>query len=302
MKTYVIGHKNPDTDSVVSTLALAALEGFVPARAGSFNKETEYVLNRFGFSTPEPLPKEEKKVVLVDTNGNPEELAEGISLEEITAIYDHHKLCGLKTIEPVTVLIEPVGATATIISDMFDLRDLTPKPEVASILISGIISDTLNFSSPTTSDRDRMAVENLNQIARLDVDKLAEEMFAAKSDISGMDTEELLTKDYKVFEMSGKKVGIGVWETVLPDKVLERKEDIAEALKLEKNKSGLGYAYFAIIDIIGQHAQIISGSGADSKKAESAFGGKAKDGILLVEGVVSRKKQIVPALEKEMGK
>lgn len=302
MTTYVVGHKNPDTDSIVSAIALSELEGYKPARSGDLNKETVFVLNTFKVSVPEPLPAGEKNVVLVDNNGNPDELADGIDVNKIISVYDHHKLGGLKTTEPITVWVEPVGSTATLISELYDLRDITPQPEIAGILLSGIISDTLNFTSPTTCDRDHLAAEKLNKIAKVNMDKLAKDMFASKSDISDVATENLITKDYKIFEMSGKKVGVGVWETIIPHTVLKRSEDIVRALEAERKEGGLDYIFFAVVDILQKTAYFIVPSGKEAIVVEAVFPGKVTGNTLVVEGVVSRKKQIVPPLEKYFSK
>lgn len=301
MKTYVVGHKNPDTDSIVSAIALAQLEGFEPVKAGKINKETEYVLDLCHLEEPGDLPKGEKKIILVDHNETAQ-MSENVNQEEILAIYDHHKLSGLCTREPITVWIEPVGSTATLISDLYNLRKKSPDQKTATLLIAAIISDTINLASPTTCDRDTKAIETLNKIAKINLDELVKNMFAVKSDISDISTKELLSRDYKVFEMNGKKVGIGVWETVNPKSILERKDDIITLLGQKKKEENLDRIYFAAVDIAKNESHIFIQGDEEKKIAEVVWGGQTKDQILYRPLIVSRKKQMVPPLEKYFAK
>lgn len=299
MKTYVVGHKNPDTDSIVSAIAYSSIEGgCIPARAGNLNKETEYVLNRFGFEVPVMLPDDAKEVILVDTNGNSEEMAEGLSAEKVKEVIDHHKLGGLVTATPIEVYIKPYGSTATLIKMFSDGHKKDLDKKTAGILLAGIISDTLNFKSPIATEKDKKAAAELAKISGVDPDELAEKMFAAKSDISDVQTDDLVSKDYKVFDMSGKKVGVGVWETTKPQTVLERKDEIAKSLAEKKKKDGLSCILFGAVDILGGKSHFCLSDGDDKKVAEKVFGGTAVDGVLEARGVVSRKKQMIPPLEK----
>lgn len=300
MPIYVCGHKNPDTDSVISAIGLCVLRPFgmaeyVPVRAGEVNKETAYVLKRFKFKAPAIIPEEAKRVVLVDHN-SPQEMSEYIKPNEIVGIFDHHKLSGPFTDEPVEVTMRSVGSTCSIIAALMQKYEIEPEAELAGALLCGILSDTLKFTSPTTTDEDRGIAAWLNNYAGIDINKTAEEMFEAKSSLVGIKASDLITKDYKVFEMSGQKIGIGVWETIKPRAVLARKKEILAALA--KQKDGLDYIYFAVIDILKQKAHFFIVSDKEKHPAEGIFKGKVKAGILEVPDVVSRKKQIVPAFEK----
>ena len=299
MSTYIVGHKSPDTDSVISAIALAALlgEGNVPARTDDLNKETEYILTRFGLETPKTLPESAASIIMVDHN-SPEEASEWVTPEKIRAIYDHHRLGGGFTASPVPVRIETIGSTSSLVAKMYREQRAELAKNLAGALICGILSDTLKFTSPTTTDEDKEIVEWLNTIASIDLENTAQAMFMAKSDVGGLSAADLLTADYKVFDMSGQKVGVGVWETVLPDAVMSRSEEIMEALKAEKEKSGLDYIFFAVVDILKQVAYFFMCSEKETEVAESVFNASAKKGIVTAEGVVSRKKQIIPPLEK----
>ncbi len=302
MNTYVVGHKNPDTDSVVAAIAFAEFETAVgkpcsPAIAGAPNKETAYVLDRFGVVTPGLLPDEEKKVIVVDVN-EPSQLADNVKPEEIAGVLDHHKLGGLATAEPIYVRIEPLGSTSTLVARMFRAEGFDIPETIAKLLLAGILSDTLNFNSPTTTDMDKETAEFLNKTAKVDMDSLAKEMFKAKSDLTGISSEELVKADYKVFDINGKKVGIGVFETVHPVAALERQADLIDALGKKKTADGLDYIFLSIIDILGEAAYTITASDEDKALVSKAFDTIEKDGALFSPGIVSRKKQIVPAIEK----
>ncbi len=302
MKTYIVGHTNPDTDSVVSAVALAELKkamgkDFEAAVAGDLNKETLLVLTKFGFTVPALIPSGEKSVVLVDHN-ECDQIHGNVETEQIVGIFDHHKLGGLATSGPISVTMRPVGSTATIIYGSYEKHNVAPSKEVAGILLSGVISDTLKLTSPTTTDRDREVVAALATITGVNIDELATELFAAKSDISAMTTAELIGKDYKVFNLADKKVGIGVWETVLPAVVFERKAEILEALATKKSADQLDYILFAVIDILEQKGDFVVVGEDEKALVEAAFGGTTTDSILDCPGVLSRKKQIVPAIEE----
>ncbi|NTU69728.1 manganese-dependent inorganic pyrophosphatase [bacterium] len=297
MKTYTIGHKNPDTDSIVSAIAAANLFNFIPAKAGEINKETKYILDAFNFDIPVDLPLEEKMVVLVDHNSPEESLAD---TEELLAIYDHHKLGNPHTSEPINVRIETLGSTATLIAKMYKEKGVIPPKEIASILICAIMSDTLKFTSPTTTEEDKNIAEELNKIAQIDIDQVSREMFEAKSDISDITTEELLSKDYKVFDMAGKKVGIGVWETVNTKVILDRKTEILEKLESLKEKDSLDFVYFAAVDILEGNSELFIINEEAGRIATKAFNAETVDSVMYLKGVVSRKKQITPKIEEAL--
>lgn len=302
MSVYVVGHKNPDTDSIVSAIAVANLkldsaENYIPARTGEINKETKYVLERFNLEIPQMLPEGEKRLVLVDHN-NPNEGPDDLKTEEITAVIDHHKLVAPVTNEPVLVQIWPVGSTPTMLLHLFKEGGVEISKDLAGAMIATIISDTLNLSSPTTTEKDRKAIVELNEIAGVDLNELADEMFKAKSDISDISTEELLKKDYKVFEMGGKKVGIGVWETVLPQVILSRKTEILEKLSEIKSKDGLDFIFFYSVDILNTKSDLYIAGEGEEGVARGVYSTEIADGVMELPGVVSRKKQMTPLIEK----
>lgn len=307
MGKITIGHINPDTDTVCSPIAYSWFLNeklklqTAPKVAGELNKETKFVLQKFGIPTPEILNKftEGDEVILLDTN-NPEELIEGIESAKIIEIVDHHKLVGgLTTNEPIKITIKPLACTATIVWQIMKDSGVKELPkEIAGIMLCAILSDTLKFRSPTTTDEDKKAVDELNVICNEDLDKLSEEMFTAKSDLTGMSIKDILTVDSKVFPMGDKKVRISVLETTKPQNALTIKSElISEMLKM-KNEEKFDHFFFFVVDILNSEASLFVTDDIEKNLAEEAFGQKFSEDLLKLSGVVSRKKQIVPPLEK----
>lgn len=302
----VFGHITPDTDSTCAPIVYAwFLNEFleVPAKAyvtGSLNKETAYVLDYFEVETPEVIESlsENDEVVIVDTN-NPEELPDGIKSAQIAEIIDHHKLVGgLTTESPISITMKPLGCSSTIVWQMIDeYEDVVMPASMAGLLLAGIISDTLKFTSPTTTQDDKDAAEVLAEIAAVSVDELAEKMFAAKSDLSGMSASDIVTMDSKVFEMSGKKLRVSVLETTNTEIAKSMKDELLSAMvsKIEEEKSE--HMFFFIVDIIAGNADLLVSDTQAKSLAEKAFSKEFVDDYMHLPGVVSRKKQMIPALE-----
>ncbi len=301
----VIGHISPDTDATCSAIAYAWLLNHLnhdatPYVAGSLNKETEFVLKKFAIDTPEVLSSfpAESKVAIVDTN-NPKELIDGIENTQIVGIVDHHKLFGgLTTESPIYVTIQPLACTCTIIWNIMKDQGVSELPEdIAGIMLSAILSDTLKFTSPTTTDKDKEAAHELAKICKNDIDTLSEEMFKAKSDLSGLSPEDILTTDSKIFEFGSKPVRISVLETTAPDNALQMSEELKTAMESLKASEKLDHIFFFVVDILKTEATLIVTSDSEKEIAEKAFNASFSDDLLTLPGVVSRKKQIIPALE-----
>lgn len=302
----VIGHKNPDTDSIVSAIAGAeylekALGRDAKAyRAGVLNNETKFILEKWGVEAPEELNSsvQVESVCLVDHNES-SQLADGIDHSKVDFVVDHHKVA-IITEKPLFMRLEVLGSTSSLLAKMFFEKNVLPSETVSKLLLSGILSDTLNFTSPTTTDEDKELATKLNEVAKLDMESYVAEMFKAKSSLEGISTEEITTLDYKEFEMGSKKVGVGTWETTLPESVNERKEEIFKILSERKVSEKLDYVYFMVVDIIAGNCQLYIISEEEKSLAEKVFGAATSDGIMLLEGVVSRKKQIVPPLTEAL--
>ncbi len=310
-KTIVIGHKNPDTDSILSAILVSFYARKIfgrdieARRAGEINKETAFILNRLLKSAKIRLPKilnkiSRENVVLVDTT-EPSQIIEGLRDDKLFAIIDHHQLGGLKSLMPIYARVEPLGCTCSIIYKILKEKNIKINKVTATMMIAAIVSDTLFFNSPTTTLEDKKIVKELNKYAKLNIKELAENMFNAKSILTGIKPADIIKKDYKFFMMGKNRVGIGVWETVNPLSVEGKKQDIIAALKNKKNKDKLDYLFFGVVDIIKQNTYLYVFSDDEKALAKDIFKGTAKDEIMVLKGIVSRKKQIVPLLMDKLG-
>lgn len=306
-KIIVVGHKNPDTDSIVS--AIAAKEYLsevlskeaVACRAGELNNETKFVLEKFLVEVPAVVNFEEgDEVALVDHN-EISQLAEGLNINQVEYIFDHHKMA-IATEKPIYCRMEPIGSTSSLIAKMFFEKGVRPSEMIAKLLLAGILSDTLNLTSPTTTEIDRQLVAMLNEIAKLEIPSFVDEMFKAKSSLEGISVEDIITLDYKNFEMGPSLVGVGTWETTSPESVNENKAVIMEALKNKKVAENLQYMYFMVVDILKESCQLYIIGEQEAELAKKVFGKEVVEDIMELPGVVSRKKQIVPQLTEELSK
>ncbi len=307
-KLIVIGHKNPDTDSIIASLVAAhyfntVLKMDVQAyRAGEMNNETKFILQEFGIEAPELVGDllEDEKVVLVDHNEE-NQISDKIDFSRVIQIIDHHKI-SLKTDGPIFCRIEPIGSTSSLIAKMFFEKNEKISEVYARLLLAGILSDTLNFTSPTTTEEDKKIAEKLNETAKIEIENFVSRMFEAKSSLEGISVEEIVSLDYKIFEMGEYKVGVGVWETTNPESVNQKKEEILEILKAKKEKDKIDLLFFMSVDIIKQNSYLYIISQKEGELAQKVFGGKIENEMMILEGVVSRKKQIAPQLTNELTK
>jgi len=306
MSLYVIGHKNPDTDSVAAAIGYAELlkrrgKDAVPLIAGEINKGTKLVLEKFGIEKPalaHMIDFPEASVVLVDHN-EAGQWADNLVKEHVTELIDHHRFGDFSSAMPIYVRTQPVGSTSSIITKMYQECEEVPEKRVAGLMLSAILTDTLMFRSPTTTDFDRDMAKYLNEIAVIDMMKHAGEVFAAKSDISDMPLIDVINKDFKEFHFNDHaKVGIAVFETVDATGPLARKDEFVTELAKVKQSNKLDYLLFAIVDIVKQVANFIILSEKEQELLEHVFCGKVVDGVMSIEGLVSRKKQMVPPLEE----
>lgn len=308
-KIKVIGHTPPDTDSVCSPIVYAWFLTNIkhkPAEAfvvGRLNKETEFVLDYFGVEKPEAIRTldEGDSVVIIDTN-NAEELIEEHQKVNILEIIDHHKLTGtLSTKEPIDITIRAVGCSATIIWELIDQDSQNLPKEMAGLLLAAIISDTLKFTSPTTTTRDIVAAKVLAEVAEVDIDEFASELFEAKSDLTGITYHEILRMDSKIFKMGDYKVRISVLETTNPQVALDMYDSLMETIFDIKDEEKLDMMFFFAVDILKNEATLVVSSEQEKETAEKAFGAVFEKETVVLPGIVSRKKQVVPRLEEVLG-
>lgn len=307
-KTISLGHINPDLDSVVSTILISRfgkkIFGFdiEPRTAGDINNETKYILNLLKITKPTIIEKIiDENVIMVDTT-EPSQILPGLTEVNLAAIIDHHNLGGLKSGKPIFSRVEPVGCTATVIYKILKEKNIKIDKTSATLIIACIVSDTLNLTSPTTSIDDKKILKELNKTVKLDLKKFVKAQFAAKSSLEGISTGDIISKDYKNFDISASKVGIGVWETTDTESVSSKKNELLAAMAAKKQAEKLDYVFFLIVDILKENSIMYVLSDSEKTLAEKAFGAKAENGEIFLKGVVSRKKQVVPPLMAELTK
>ncbi|NNF72969.1 MAG: manganese-dependent inorganic pyrophosphatase [Rhodobacteraceae bacterium] len=301
MTTLVFGHKSPDTDSTGSPIIWAWYLNQTGTKAeavllGEPNTEAAWLLGKWDLPTPRIIDTVEagQDVVIVDTN-NLAELPGAINDANITAIIDHHKLVGgLETKGPIDITIRPLACTATI---MHDLMDGAEMPDwVKGTMLTCILSDTLEFRSPTTTDHDRAVAEGLAADLGIDIPGYAAEMFAAKSDVSAFSEAELLRMDSKEYEVAGKQFRVSVLETTSPDTVLARKDALMAAMGPVADEDGADQVLLFVVDILKEEATLLVPNDLVKSVAEKSFGASVSGDTVVLPGIVSRKKQIIPNL------
>lgn len=303
MTTLVFGHKSPDTDSTGSPIAWAWYLNATgtPARAallGEPNTEAAFVLRHWGLDQPGIIAGVGKgdKVVIVDTN-NPAELPDGINAADITAIIDHHKLVGgLETKGPIDVTIRPLACTATIMADLMGERLAEAPRAIKGIMLSCIVSDTLEFRSPTTTAHDRAVAERLAADLGVSIPDLAAAMFEAKSDVSAYSDAALLRMDSKEYTVAGKELRVSVLETTAPKVILDRKASLMASMEAVAKEDGADQVLLFVVDILREEATLLVPNDLVRRMAEASFGCTVTGDTVVLPGIMSRKKQIIPAL------
>ena len=305
----VFGHLSPDTDTTCSAIVWAWYltkqcdTAATPFVLGSLNTETAYVLSRFNVPVPDTLDAltTDDTVVIVDTN-NPQELPDTISNATISHIIDHHKLVGgLSTDNPISITMRPVACTATIIYKEMGIEAAQLPTEISGCILAAIISDTLGFRSPTTTPEDTAVATELATALGIDTNSLAEEMFAAKSDISQFTDSDLITLDSKKFALGEATVRVSVLETTAPETVLARKEGIIAAITdLCTTDSSITDVLFFVVDILQEEATVLTYNDFTRRVITASFNTTTDTDTdtdtITLPGIVSRKKQIIPVL------
>lgn len=305
MTIQVFGHKSPDTDSTGSPIIwawyLSEVKGTPakPVLLGEPNTEAAFMLQRWGLEKPEIINGVEpaQPVIIVDTN-NPAELPSGINDADILQIIDHHKLVGgLETAGPIDITIRPLACTATIMYQLMG-DDTAQMPEaIRAAMLSCILSDTLEFRSPTTTDIDRSVANDLANELGISIPDHAAELFAAKSDVSSFSEAELLRMDSKEYEVSGKQFRVSVLETTSPAAILSRKDALMDAMDAVASEDGADQVLLFVVDILNEEATLLVPNDLVKAVAEKSFGASVSRDTVVLPGVVSRKKQIIPVLD-----
>ena len=303
-KILIFGHKNPDTDTICSSMVkqiLCEKDGKTNVKAvrlGNVNKETQFALDYVGIEAPELIEKVEEgqKVILVDHNEF-NQSANGIENAKIIGVVDHHRICNFQTTDPLYYTAKPYGCTATILYQDFVAKGIEIEKKEALLMASAIISDTLLLKSPTTTKHDEKALGELGRIAGIEINKYGLELLKAGTDLDDFSEKELINMDAKKFETKGVKCVIAQVNTVSIPDVLKRKERLEAEIKDAIIENGLNLFVLAITDILNSNSQIIV-LGNRTDIIEKSV--KLEDNMALLEGVVSRKKQLLPMVENNI--
>ena len=305
-KVLIFGHKNPDTDTICSAMAKEILykkngcEKSKAVRLGNVNKETQYVLNYLELEAPELIEKVEEgqEVILVDHNEFNQSV-EGIEKAKILEVVDHHRIANIETSEPLYYTARPFGCTSTILYKEFKHRNIEIGKTEAILMASAIISDTLLLKSPTTTKHDINALEELGKIAGINIEEYGLEMLKAGTDLDEFSAEELINLDAKSLDKEGTKFVIAQVNTVSIEDALKRQNELEEAINNAIEEKGLSLFILAITDILNSNSEIIA-LGTKTDAVEKAFDKKLENNRAFLEGVVSRKKQLLPFIDKNI--
>ncbi|MGX5749645.1 manganese-dependent inorganic pyrophosphatase [Bacillus subtilis] len=305
-KILIFGHQNPDTDTICSAIAYADLKnklGFnaEPVRLGQVNGETQYALDYFKQESPrfvETAANEVNAVILVDHNERQQSIKD-IEEVQVLEVIDHHRIANFETAEPLYYRAEPVGCTATILNKMYKENNVKIEKEIAGLMLSAIISDSLLFKSPTCTDQDVAAAKELAEIAGVDAEEYGLNMLKAGADLSKKTVEELISLDAKEFTLSSKKVEIAQVNTVDIEDVKKRQAELEAVISKVVAEKNLDLFLLVITDIL-ENDSLALAIGNEAAKVEKAFNVTLENNTALLKGVVSRKKQVVPVLTDAM--
>ncbi|MFB5282735.1 manganese-dependent inorganic pyrophosphatase [Peribacillus sp. Hz7] len=301
-KVLIFGHKNPDTDTICSSIAYADLKKQLgveaePVRLGEVNGETQYALTQFNFDAPRLVEKvagEAAGVILVDHNER-QQSADDIDQVQVLEVIDHHRIANFETSDPLYYRAEPVGCTATILNKLYKENGKSVPKEIAGLMLSAIISDTLLFKSPTCTDQDVAAAKELAEIAGVDAEAYGLEMLKAGADLSDKTVEQLISLDAKEFSMGEAKVEIAQVNAVDTNDVLARQAEIEAVINKVIDEKGLDLFFFVVTDILNNDSVGLA-LGKEASAVEKAYNVSLTNNTATLKGVVSRKKQIVPVL------
>ncbi|RBW71113.1 manganese-dependent inorganic pyrophosphatase [Bacillus taeanensis] len=305
-KVLIFGHKNPDTDTICSALAYADLKNKLgidaePVRLGEVSGETQYALDYFKAEAPrlvQTVANEAKNVILVDHNER-QQSADDINEVRVLEVIDHHRIANFETSDPLYYRAEPVGCTATILNKMYKENGVEIEKNIAGLMLSAIISDSLLFKSPTCTDEDVAAAKELAEIAGVDAESYGLEMLKAGADLSDKTIEQLISLDAKEFTMGSSKVEVAQVNTVDTDDVFKRQAELEEAISAVISEKGLDLFVFVVTDILTNDSTALA-LGNETAAVEKAFNVTLDNNTAVLKGVVSRKKQIVPNLTEAL--
>lgn len=303
-KILVFGHQNPDSDAIGSSVAFAYLAKEAwgldteAVALGTPNEETAYVLDYFGVQAPRVVESAKAEgaetVILTDHN----EFQQSISdIKDVTVygVVDHHRVANFETANPLYMRLEPVGSASSIVYRMFKENGVSVPKELAGLLLSGLISDTLLLKSPTTHASDIPVAKELAEIAGVNLEEYGLEMLKAGTNLSSKTAAELIDIDAKTFELNGEAVRVAQVNTVDINDILARQEEIEVAIQEAIVTEGYSDFVLMITDIVNSNSEILA-LGSNMAKVEAAFEFTLENNHAFLAGAVSRKKQVVPQL------
>lgn len=306
-KILIFGHRNPDSDSICSSIVynnLKRAQGMdtEAVALGEVNDETRYALNYFGLDAPRVIEgvKEGQPVILVDHNER-QQSAPGIEKAKIKEVIDHHKVANFETSSPLYFRAEPLGCTSTIMKKIYDEQEVDINKKMAGMMLSAIISDSLLFKSPTCTLQDKLAAEELAAIAGVNLEEYGIAMLKAGANTKDKSIKELIGLDAKEFDINNKKLVIAQINTVDTKEVTERVEELEKTISTDIKERNLDAFVFVITNILTSNSEVLV-MGEDKDKVAKAFSKILINNFMTLEGVVSRKKQIVPPITEEFNK
>ena len=306
--TYIYGHKNPDADAICSAMVLADYlkksgntNNIVPCRLGKLNKETQYIIDFFKVDSPVLITdlSGADDVILVDHNDPSQSL--DFNNANIVGLIDHHAITGFQTKDPIKVIIEPVGCTCTILYKLYKNNNITISYEIAGLMISAIISDTLLLKSPITTQDDINAVNELSAYTGIDYKNYGFNMLLKGTDVSDLSEKDIITFDSKSYTVNGYKIEIAFVNIVDVSEILIRKERLLEEINKFIDENKVQLFVLNIVDIIDMDSTILV-SGSITKVVEKAFNVKIEDKEAFLKGISSRKKQVYPFISNVINK
>lgn len=305
-KVFVLGHKNPDTDSICSALSYAYLKNETgmeaeAIRLGEMNNETIFALKEFGFDAPRLVTRvseEVSQVILVDHNER-QQSAEDIEDVQVIEVIDHHRIANFETTDPLFFRAEPVGCTTTILLKLFKENGVEIPANIAGLMLSAIISDSLLFKSPTCTEQDIRAARELAEIAGVDIDVYGLSLLKAGADLSNKTLEDLISLDSKEFEAGDHRFEVAQVNAIDVSEVLDRQQELEVLMNQLVTDKGLDLFVFVVTDILNNNSEAIV-LGRRSGIIEGAFKSSVVDNRVLLPGIVSRKKQIVPVITEAL--
>ena len=305
VKTFVAGHKSPDTDSICSAISFSNLltqmgTPATPVCAGDANKETKYVLQHFGFEHPQIVTNWEEfapnggDLYLTDHNES-KQIIDGYKSMNMCGVIDHHRIGDFETDGPVFIRMEPVGCTNTILTKLYIENNQEIPKNIAGLMLSAIISDTVLFRSPTCTETDKEMANKLAAITGVDIESYGLDMLKAGADISDLTNDEIVRTDMKEFSEAGQTISIGQISVMDTTDVLAKQAELVAALEALRTANSYAASYIMVTNILDESTTLIY-SGDVESVVVNAFGKDVKDNAVFLPNTMSRKKQIVPPI------